>query len=272
MYSKIHTEIKPTETSAKLTYVNSFDAKFSLLLRETISITLVNMQEAALEVESNLMATNKLRNNSDYHGEDKKKKKEMSASTLRTKVADSKMDDMIKLIKNLSAKINRLEMKNRNQNKHIQDSENKNPNQFRRPFNPRFLRRDRKNNEDQKIHPPFQNNLIQDDESYEIDEVEVEDMEPDIDQLDDVSSSHFLTRSDYHYAKMVDYHETYNFEKGSYMPEIYQEMQHTSYGLRSGIKHAAHGKKNARNVPAKQGLSLEKKHDQQGSGDRVVET
>ena len=33
MYSRIPVEIKPTETSAKLTYVNSFDHEFSLLLR-----------------------------------------------------------------------------------------------------------------------------------------------------------------------------------------------------------------------------------------------
>ena len=39
MYNKIPVEIKPIETSAKLTYVNSFDAKFSLLLRERRSIT-----------------------------------------------------------------------------------------------------------------------------------------------------------------------------------------------------------------------------------------
>ena len=61
--------------------------------------------------------------------------------------------------------------------------------------------RDRRNNEDQKIQPPLQNNLIQDDESNEIDEMEVEDFEPDIDKLDDVSSSHFLTKSEYHFAK-----------------------------------------------------------------------
>ena len=56
------------------------------------------------------MATNKLRNKSDYHGEYKKNKKEMSPSTLGTKVANSKMDDMNKLIKNLSAKISKMEM------------------------------------------------------------------------------------------------------------------------------------------------------------------
>ena len=88
MYSKIPAKIKPTETSAKLTYTNSFDAEFSLLSRERRAITLVNMQEAALEVESNLMEANKLKNKSYYHGEDKKKKKEMSTTTSGTKVED----------------------------------------------------------------------------------------------------------------------------------------------------------------------------------------
>ena len=93
----------------------------------------------------------------------------MSPSASRTEEVDSKMDDMTKFIKNLSAKISRLEMENGNQNKPIQDNDNKNTNQFRRPFNPRFFPRDRKNNEDHKIQPPFQNKLICDDESYEID-------------------------------------------------------------------------------------------------------
>ena len=44
MYSKFPTEIKPLETSAKLTYANAFESEFSLLLRERRSITLLNMQ------------------------------------------------------------------------------------------------------------------------------------------------------------------------------------------------------------------------------------
>ena len=43
MYGKIPTEIKPAETLEKLTYVNAFDADFSLLLRERRSPTLANM-------------------------------------------------------------------------------------------------------------------------------------------------------------------------------------------------------------------------------------
>ena len=75
MYSKIPVEIKPTETSAKLTYAKSFDVDFYLLLRERKAISIVNMHEATFEVESNLMETNKLRDKLEYHEEDKKKKK-----------------------------------------------------------------------------------------------------------------------------------------------------------------------------------------------------
>ena len=48
MYGRISTEIKPSETSAKLTYANAFDHEFSLHLRERKPVTLLNMQEAAL--------------------------------------------------------------------------------------------------------------------------------------------------------------------------------------------------------------------------------
>ena len=61
MYSRIPAEIKPSKTSAKLTYANSFDHGFSLLLRERKSVSLQNMQDAALEVESNILASNKLK-------------------------------------------------------------------------------------------------------------------------------------------------------------------------------------------------------------------
>ena len=61
MHSRIPAEIKPTETLAKLTYANAFDHGFSLLLRERRPVTLLNMQDAALEVESNLLASNRLK-------------------------------------------------------------------------------------------------------------------------------------------------------------------------------------------------------------------
>jgi hypothetical protein len=50
MYSKIPAEIKPTETSAQITYANSFDSEFSFLLRERRSATLSLMQDVALKL------------------------------------------------------------------------------------------------------------------------------------------------------------------------------------------------------------------------------
>ena len=61
MYSRIQTKTQPYETSAKLTYANAFDHEFSLHLRERRPITLLNMQEVALEVESNILASNRLK-------------------------------------------------------------------------------------------------------------------------------------------------------------------------------------------------------------------
>jgi hypothetical protein len=50
MYGKIPEEIKPSKTSAKITFANAFDAKFSLLLRERRASTLILMQDVAIEV------------------------------------------------------------------------------------------------------------------------------------------------------------------------------------------------------------------------------
>ena len=65
MYGRIPTEIKPSKASAKLTYANSFDHEFSLHLRERRPVTLLNMQEFALEVESNILYSNRLKEHSD---------------------------------------------------------------------------------------------------------------------------------------------------------------------------------------------------------------
>ena len=117
---------------------------------------------------------------------------------------------MGKLLKHLSDKIDRLEVgsRNRNQNKSMPEND-RNPNQFRRPFAPRFFPRERQNNdiqrerqenEEQKIQPPFQNNNLRGDESYEFDEGdldELEDEEHNIGQFDDDAPSHFVTRANY---------------------------------------------------------------------------
>jgi hypothetical protein len=62
MYNKIPAEIKPSEASAKITYASTFDPDFYLLLRERRATTLAQMQDAAVEVESNILAVDRLRN------------------------------------------------------------------------------------------------------------------------------------------------------------------------------------------------------------------
>ena len=61
--------------------------------------------------------------------------------------SSEKMDDMNKLIKNLSAKVNRLEMENKNLSRPVHEG---NPNQCRNPFVPRFIPRKRRSNDIQR--------------------------------------------------------------------------------------------------------------------------
>ena len=121
----------------------------------------------------------------------------MMPSTSTGKSLD-KMDEMTKLIKNLSTKINMLEMDNKNQNRSLQEG---NPNQFRCPFVPIFLprerrnneiQRERKDNEDQRAQPPFQNNLMNEEE--EADELEYEYLGQNINYLEKNHLKDFLLK------------------------------------------------------------------------------
>jgi hypothetical protein len=79
MYNKIPTEVKPAETSAKITYSSAFDPDFCLLLRERRVTSLAHMQDAATEVESNILAVDKIRSKSD--GDRRKGRSEGSTSS-----------------------------------------------------------------------------------------------------------------------------------------------------------------------------------------------
>ena len=65
MYNNILVEIKPSKASTKITYASDFDPDVFLLLRERRATSLANMQDADLEVESNVLAVNRLRSKSD---------------------------------------------------------------------------------------------------------------------------------------------------------------------------------------------------------------
>jgi hypothetical protein len=130
MYSKIPAKIKPSDTSAKITYANSFDSEFCLLLRERRSPTLSLMQDSALEVESNILAAHKLKGNTDR----RKPRDEASSSSN----SNPKLDKMAKMLESLTSEISKLKIENKQPVKgrgtydYTNRNSNQNPNNFRR--------------------------------------------------------------------------------------------------------------------------------------------
>ena len=140
---------------------------------------------------------------------------------------------MNKLIKNLSAKVNRIEMENKNLSRPMHEG---NPNQFRRPFVQRFIPRERRNNDvqrekkenkDQRIQPLFQNNLLN--EEGEVEDIEYEDLDQNINHLEDELYEIYLTKDQYQNFELLE-----DFYSSS--DDIYQTDPKKSYNLRSGVK------------------------------------
>jgi len=127
MYSKIPAEVKPTPTSVKLAYANAFDSDFYLLLRERRCATLADMQDAALEVESNIMATEKLRSHADI----RRQRSEASSSSASS--SEPKLDKMTRMIESLAADIAKLKVEqNLGKTKLPNTFTPRNPNPFKR--------------------------------------------------------------------------------------------------------------------------------------------
>ena len=103
MYSNIPCEINPTRTSTMITYANAFDSQFCLLLRERRCATLAEMQDAVLEVESNIMAAEKLKG----HADRRRQRGEASSSSSSS---EPKIDKMTKMIESLAAEISKLKI------------------------------------------------------------------------------------------------------------------------------------------------------------------
>jgi hypothetical protein len=220
MYGRIPDEIKPTEASAKITYANAFDAKFSLLLRERRSTTLLSMQEATIEVESNILASDRLKTRSE---KDKKKQREDSPASSNPTTSDPKLDEMTKTLKDLTSEIAKLKWESKQPNRAFQGAGNINPNQFRRSNDaPQIMQRERRNVDDQRVVPPFQNNQI-------------EEMDVDSEVVDDVDvlfnetyfhTSH-LTQQDYEVAQLSNQFDIEIGEEG-----VIQGQPQKKYDLR----------------------------------------
>jgi hypothetical protein len=213
MYNKIPTEIKPTETSAKITYASAFDPDLCLLLRERRATSLAHMQDAALEVESNILAVDKLRSKADRD----RRKGRSEASTSGSSVSHPQVDELAKLVKSLSAEVERLKLEGKQSYRNPLNVDNRGG--FKRTNNaPQIIQRDQRNRDrdDQKIQAPFQNNLVTDEEGEE------EDIDPEIHFLGDTSSFPHLTQSAYEESLMdSQLNELSKGEKTSNNPNRY---------------------------------------------------
>jgi hypothetical protein len=107
MYNKIPAEIKPTEASAKITYASAFDPDFCLLLRERRATSLAHMQDAALEVESNVLAVDRLRSKADRD----RGRGRSEASTSGSSASHPQVDELTKMVKSLSAEMEKMKLK-----------------------------------------------------------------------------------------------------------------------------------------------------------------
>jgi hypothetical protein len=152
MYNKIPAEIKPSEASAKISYASAFGPDFCLLLRERRATSLAQMQDAAIEVESNVLAADRLRNKADAD----RRKGRSEASTSDPSVPHPQVDELTKMVKSLSAEMERMKVEGRQAYKGPQNAEHKGG--FRRPnnFAPTNVQREKgRDREDQKNSGPF---------------------------------------------------------------------------------------------------------------------
>jgi hypothetical protein len=140
MYNKIPAEIKPSEASAKLTYASAFDPDFCLLLRERRATSLAHMQDSAVEVESNILVVDRLRNKA---GRDIPRKRS-EASTSSSSTAYPQVDKLTKMVKTLSAEMEKMKAEGKQTYRNPQNVDNRE--NFRRPNNnvPQIMLREQK--------------------------------------------------------------------------------------------------------------------------------
>jgi hypothetical protein len=123
MYGRIPDEIKPIEASAKITYGNAFDAEFSLRMRERRSTPLLSMHEETIEVESNILASDRLKTRSH---KEKKKQREDAPTSSNLATSNPKLEEMTKTLKDLTSEIAKIKWESKQPNKIFQGAGNNN--------------------------------------------------------------------------------------------------------------------------------------------------
>jgi hypothetical protein len=110
LYNKIPAEVKPSQPAAKVTFAGAFEPDFALLLRERRGATLNRMQYDAVEIESNMMASGKLKSKLEAGNRETRRFREQAGPSGSNRYTDDKVDDMAKVINELSNKISRMEL------------------------------------------------------------------------------------------------------------------------------------------------------------------
>jgi ribonuclease HI len=194
MYNKIPAEIKPSEASAQISYAGAFDPDFCLVLRERRATSLAQMQDAAIEVESNMLAADRLRNQADTNRRKGKSEASVSGSnTSGLSVPDPQVNDLTQLLSVLKEEMERLKTERKQMNRGPPSTENRGG--FRRPnnFTPPTMHKEKdRDRDDQKIQAPFQNNFVTNEEGRQPDEPE-----PEVHSVEVTSSFPHLTKSAY---------------------------------------------------------------------------
>lgn len=143
------------------------------------------MQEAALEVESNILAAEKLKSQAD------RRRPRGEASSSPASTSEPKLDKMTKMIESLAAEVSKLKVeqtsgKTRQQNTFAP----RNSGPFRKANEQlQIMQRGEEAKEDHKMKAPFQN-AIMGEEQFEEDEDEIH-------CLEDKGSAAFLTLAEY---------------------------------------------------------------------------
>jgi hypothetical protein len=185
LYNKISIKVKSSQPAAKVTFAGAFEPDFALLLRERRGDELTRMQDDVMEIKSNMMAFGKLKTKIETGNRETKRFKEQAEPLGSGRSLDDKMDDMDRIIKELSNKISRMELDQSKADQFVKRY-------FIRNLNPRIQQRQIKS-EDQKIQTPLKNkNFIGGNDLQEF-----EDLGEDVNNLDNDCIQPHLTQEDY---------------------------------------------------------------------------
>ena len=114
MYNKIPVEIKPSEASAQISYASAFDPDFCLVLRERRATSLAQMKDAAIEVESNMLATDRMRRKTDTERRKGKSETSTSDSNLSgPSLSHPQVNEMAQVMNFLKEEVERLKVERR---------------------------------------------------------------------------------------------------------------------------------------------------------------